>query len=158
MRRESTCLAGKIHPTAAVARCLICPQLSRRASQCTTLLLSPRKLGGHMTSWRRRFLSLSLSVSRTLSLPSLKLSSLTLSFHLSRTHEYTLEIREMPLARNTSIATSKKKKTISSHPSRREQHNKLGSTVYTIIHLHILTPPLTFSKLHKSKLFTAILL
>lgn len=43
-RRESTCLAGKIHPTAAVARFLICPQLSRRASQCTTLLLSPRKL------------------------------------------------------------------------------------------------------------------
>ncbi|MEQ2312355.1 hypothetical protein AMECASPLE_030072 [Ameca splendens] len=54
-RRESTCLGGKIHPTAApaaaaaAARCLICPQLSRQASQCTILLLSPRKLGSHMT-------------------------------------------------------------------------------------------------------------
>ena len=86
---ESTCLqAGKIHPTpaaAAVARCLTCPQLSRRASQCTTLLLlSPRKLGGHMTSWRRRFsLSPSLSASHTLplslSLLFLSLSSLSLS-------------------------------------------------------------------------------
>lgn len=26
-----------------------CPQLSRRAAQCTTLLLSPRKLSSHMT-------------------------------------------------------------------------------------------------------------
>ena len=161
VRRESTCLAGKIHPT---RRCCQMPNLpSTEQASISMYYTAAVSKETRRATWLYDDVDLSLSLSVSLSLSlfprrlSLKLSALTPSLHLSLSKHTSTRWKSGKNAicskyLNCNLFTKK-----TSHPFQEKKNKPKTSLLRSLNYTHAFTYfPLTFSELHKSKLFTAI--